>query len=195
VIYNTNGLPVADKTVFVEKEGASQNAIAVGKLFPTQNHPDFPGIKLLCTVLGGYFGSRLMSNIREDKGYTYSINASPISFKNYGVFLVFAEVKTDKTDKTVNEIFREIEKLSSELISKDELVPVQNYMLGRILEDFDGPFAQAHTFTSLRELGMDFEYYQRLIHTIKTTTPYQIRELSRKYLVPDSMSTIIAGVR
>jgi zinc protease len=194
-ITNNHSLPVAEKTVFIEKEGANQNAIAIGKLFPTQNHPDFPGIKILCTILGGYFGSRLMSNIREDKGYTYSISASPISFHNNGVFLIFAEVKTDKTEKTVNEVFREIDKLSSELISVEELIPIRNYMLGRILEDFDGPFSRAQTFASLREVGMDFEYYQRLINTIKTLAPDQIRELSQKYLSPESMSTVIVGVR
>jgi len=188
-------LPGAEKTLFIEKKGASQNAVAIGKLFPTQNHSDFPGIKLLCTILGGYFGSRLMSNIREEKGYTYSIQASPISFLHNGVFLVYAEVKTDKTQETVNEVFLEMEKLCSELISEDELIPIQNYMLGRILEDFDGPFSRAQTFSSLRESGLDFEYYQRLIKTIKTTTPLEIRELSQKYLSSESMSTVISGVR
>ena len=192
---NNYSLPVAEKTIFIEKEGANQNAIAIGKLFPTQNHPDFPGIKILCTILGGYFGSRLMSNIREDKGYTYSISASPISFHRNGVFLIFAEVKTDKTEKTINEVFSEIERLSSELISLEELIPIRNYMLGRILEDFDGPFSRAQTFTSLREFDLDFEYYQRLITTIKTLTPVRIRELSQKYLAPESMSTVIVGVR
>lgn len=192
---NNHQLPQPEKKIFIEKNGANQNAIAIGKLFPTQNHPDFPGIKLLCTILGGYFGSRLMSNIREDKGYTYSINASPISFLHNGVFLVFAEVKTDKTEATVNEILNEIAKLSEELIKEEELIPIQNYMLGRILEDFDGPFSRAHTFASLRESNLDFEYYNRLINTIKTATPFEIRELSRKYLSPESMSTIIAGTR
>ncbi|HEY3388805.1 MAG TPA: pitrilysin family protein [Prolixibacteraceae bacterium] len=190
---NNHRLPVAEKYLFIEKEGANQNAVAIGKLFPTQNHPDFPGIKLLCTILGGYFGSRLMSNIREDKGYTYSIQASPISFLHNGIFLVFAEVKTDKTDDTVNEIFREIEKLSVELISEEELIPIQNYMLGRILEDFDGPFSRAQTFASLKEVNLDFGYYNRLIKTIKTATPFEIREFAQKYLAPDSLSTIIAG--
>jgi len=188
-------LPVAEKSIFIEKESANQNAVAIGKLFPTQNHPDFPGIKLLCTILGGYFGSRLMSNIREDKGFTYSIQASPISFLHNGVFLVFAEVKTDKTEETVSEIFREIEKLSVELISEKELIPIQNYMLGRILEDFDGPFSRAQTFASLRETNLDFGYYNRLIYTIKTATPFEIREIAQKYLVPETMSTIIAGIK
>ena len=188
-------LPVADKTIFVEKEGANQNAVAIGKLFPTQNHPDFPGIKVLCTILGGYFGSRLMSNIREKKGYTYSIQALPVSFLHNGVFLIFAEVKTDKTEETVEEIFHELRVLNTELISREELIPVQNYLSGRILEDFDGPFARAHTFSLLKEAGMDFEYYQKLINTIKTITPESLRTLARQYLVPETMSTVIAGTR
>src|SRR5665647_2256179 len=106
---------------------------------------------------------------------------------------VFAEVKTDKTEETVNEIFREIEKLTAELISEEELIPIQNYMLGRILEDFDGPFARAQTFASLRECNLDFGYYNQLINTIKTATPFEIRELARKYLTQESMSTVIAG--
>ena len=192
---NNMALPIPDKMVFIEKEGSNQNAVAIGKIFPTQNHPDFPKIKLLCTILGGYFGSRLMSNIREEKGYTYSIHASPISFVHNGLFLVFAEVKTDKTEETVKEIFHEMDVLSSELISEKELIPIQNYLLGRILEDFDGPFARAQTFASLREVNLDFDFYNRLIDAIKTTTPTQIRDISRKYLAPETMSTVIAGIR
>jgi len=192
---NNHLLPLADKMMFIEKQGANQNAVAIGKLFPTQNHPDFPGIKLLCTILGGYFGSRLMSNIREEKGYTYSIQASPISFLHNGIFLVFAEVKTDKTEETVKEIFHEMEILNSVLITEKELIPIQNYLLGRILEDFDGPFARAQTFASLREVNMDFEYYDRMIDAIKSTTPAQIRDIAQKYLDPKSMSTIVAGIR
>jgi predicted Zn-dependent peptidase len=192
---NNQQLPLAEQTLFIEKVGANQNALAIGKLFPTQSHPDFPGLKLLCTILGGYFGSRLMSNIREEKGYTYSIQASPVSFLHNGVFLVFAEVKTDKTNETVAEVFNEIRKLREELITEEELIPIQNYLLGRILEDFDGPFARAHTFNSLRESNLDFKYYDKLIHTIKTATPSEIRELAQRYLDPESMSTVIAGVR
>lgn len=191
----TYGPSVTEKSVFIEKPGANQNAVAIGKVFPTQNHPDFPGLRLLCTILGGYFGSRLMTNLREEKGYTYSIQASPVTFKQHGAFLVFAEVKTDKTDETVKEIFGEMDRLCNELITEDELKPVQNYMLGRILEDFDGPFARAHTFASLREAGLDFDYCQRLITSIKTTAPIEIRELAQKYLSPETMCTVIAGTR
>lgn len=184
-----------EKSIFIEKPGANQNAVAIGKHFPTQNHPDYPGIKLLCTIFGGYFGSRLMSNLREEKGLTYSIHASPVSFVHNGILLVSAEVKTEKTDEAVKEIYREMEKLCEELITEKELGPVQNYMLGRILEDFDGPFARAQNFAALHEMNMDYDYFERLIQTIKTATPKEIRETARKYLTPDTMTCVIAGTR
>jgi zinc protease len=190
------GEPVYSKeAIFVEKEGANQNALAIGKHFPTQDHPDYPGIKLLCTIFGGYFGSRLMSNLREEKGLTYSIHASPISFVHNGVLLIAAEVKTEKTEEAVKEIYNEMEKLCEELITEKELGPVQNYMLGRILEDFDGPFARAQNFAALHELDMEYEYFDRLIGKIKSATPHEIRELARKYLAPDSMTSVVAGTR
>ena len=188
-------LPKAKKSITIEKEGANQNAIAIGKLFPKQDHPDFPGLKLLCTILGGYFGSRLMTNIREEKGYTYGIQASPISFQQEGVLLIFAEVKMDKTSEAIKEVFYEMDRLTKELITEQELIPIQNYLLGRILEDFDGPFARAQTFASLREVELNFDYYTKLIETFKTTTPQQIRALAKKYLKADSMITVVAGTK
>lgn len=185
----------ANQTIFIEKQGANQNAVTIGKHFPAQNHPDYPGIRLLCTILGGYFGSRLMANLRENKGLTYNINASPVSFVHNGVLLISAEVKTQKTDEAIKEIYREMEKLCEELITDEELNLVRNYMLGRILEDLDGPFARSQNFVALHEFGMDYEYFERLIHTVKNSTGIEIRELARKYLRQDTMTCVIAGTR
>lgn len=185
----------SNQTIFIEKQGANQNAVTIGKHFPTQNHPDYPGIRLLCTILGGYFGSRLMSNLREEKGLTYSIHASPISFVHNGILLISAEVKTEKTDEAVKEIYHEMERLCEELISDNELKLVQSYLLGRILENFDGPFARAQNFAALHEFGMDFEYFENLILTIKNTNKFEIRDLARKYLIPETMTCVIAGTR
>lgn len=179
--------------IFIEKEGANQNAITIGKNFPVKSHPDFPSLQLLCTILGGYFGSRLMSNLREDKGYTYSIHSSPVSFVHEGVLLVFSEVKADKSEEAVKEIFHEMSRLCEELIPEKELKTVQNYMLGRILEDFDGPFSRAQNFASLHEFNLSYEYFDRLIRTVKTSTPNDIRNLAQKYITPESMTCVIAG--
>jgi zinc protease len=179
--------------IFINKEGANQNAISIGKNFPVKNHPDFPALQLLTTILGGYFGSRLMSNLREDKGYTYSIHSSPVSFVHEGVLLVFSEVKADKSDEAVKEIFHEMNRLCEELIPEKELKTVQNYMLGRILEDFDGPFSRAQNFAGLHEFNLGYEYFDQLIRTIKTTTPSELRDLAQKYLSPETMTCVIAG--
>jgi len=187
-----NQIPKEGK-IFIEKEGANQNAISIGKHFPVKNHPDYPALQLLCTILGGYFGSRLMSNLREDKGYTYSIQSSPVSFVHEGVLLVFSEVKADKTSEAIKEIFHEMNRLCEELIPEKELKNVQNYLLGRILEDFDGPFSRAHNFAGLHEFNLGYEYYDRLIRTIKTTTPGQLRDLAQRYISPGSMICVVAG--
>lgn len=194
--YDTPILPPnSDNYIFLEKPGANQNAMTIGKRFPTQHHPDMPGIKVLVTVFGGYFGSRLMTNLREEKGLTYSIQASAISFIHQGIFMVHAEVAADKADNAVNEVFREMEKLRNEPVPEEELQPLRNYMLGRILEEFDGPFARAQSFSSLRDAGLDFSYFDRLIDTIRTITPLQIQELARKYLDPATMTTVVAGLK
>lgn len=179
--------------IFIEKEGANQNAISIGKNFPVKSHPDFPALQLLCTILGGYFGSRLMSNLREDKGYTYSIHSSPVSFVHEGLLLVFSEVKADKSEESVKEILNEMNRLCEELISEKELKTVQNYLLGRILEDFDGPFSRAQNFAALHEFNLGYEYFDRLIRTIKTATPRDLRDLAQKYISPESMTCVVAG--
>ncbi len=185
----------SSQAIFIEKKESNQNAVTIGKHFPTQNHPDYPGLRVLCTILGGYFGSRLMANLREKKGLTYSIHASPVSFVHNGVLLISAEVKTQKTDEAVKEIHHEMERLCDELISDEELNLVKNYMLGRILDDFDGPFARAQNFASLHEFGMDYEYYDRLISTVNEIDKFKIRELAGKYISPGTMTCVIAGTR
>jgi predicted Zn-dependent peptidase len=182
-----------EKRIFVERENANQNAVTIGKRVPTQHHPDSAGLKLLATILGGYFGSRLMSNLREEKGLTYGIHASVVSFVRDAIFMVHAEVTAEKTEEAVREIFYEMQRLCDEPVSETELEPLRNFLLGRMLEDFDGPFARSQSFSSLYEAELSVSYFDHIIHTIRYTTPEQIRELARKYLVPETMYTVIAG--
>ncbi len=185
----------SEPLIFLEKDTANQNAMTIGKLFPTQTHPDSAGLKVLTTVLGGYFGSRLMTNLREEKGLTYSIHASSISFIHEAIFMIHAEVAAGKTDEAVKETFAEIEKLRQEPISETELEPLRSYLLGRMLEEFDGPFARSQSFASLHEAGLDYNYYDLLIDTIRYITPEEIMQLAQRYFDPKSMLTVVAGAR
>ncbi len=183
----------SERRIFIERENANQNAITIGKRVPTQHHPDSAGLKLLTTIFGGYFGSRLMSNLREEKGLTYGIHASVVSFVRDAIFMIHAEVTADKTDEAISEIFHEMQRLCNELVPETELQPLRSFLLGRMLEDFDGPFARSQSFSSLYEAGLEVGYFDKIIHTIKTTTPEQIRELARTYFDPDSMYVVAAG--
>lgn len=185
----------SERRIFIERDNANQNAVSIGKRVPTQHHPDSAGLKLLTTIFGGYFGSRLMSNLREEKGLTYGIHASVISFVRDAIFMIHAEVTAEKTEEAVKEIFYEMQRMREELVPESELEPLRSFLLGRMLEDFDGPFARAQSFSSLYEAELKVSYFDKIIHAIKTTTPEQIRELARKYLDPETMYTVAAGKR
>lgn len=177
----------------IVKEKAIQSSIRIGKILFNKTHEDFHGLLVLNTLLGGYFGSRLMTNIREDKGYTYGINSAIVSLHHSGYFFIATEVGVDVCTKAIEEIFREIKKIRTEKVKSVELDTVINYMLGNFLRSIDGPFAISEKFSSIYEYGMDYEYYENFIKTIKTIKPIRIIELAEKYLHEDSMINLVVG--
>lgn len=177
----------------VEKPDALQSAIRMGKMLFTKPHPDYAGMLVLNTVFGGYFGSRLMSNIREDKGYTYGIGSAVVSFTHAGYFTLSTEVGAEVTRDALKEIYYELEKIQSELISDSELALVRNYMLGTFLRSIDGPFALADRFKGIYFHGLGYDYYERYVETIQTITPAELRDLANKYLKKEEMIELVAG--
>ena len=106
-----------------------------------RENPDFFALKLLCTILGGYFGSRLMSNIREEKGYTYGISSS-IAAMRYGSYLTIStQTGTEFTRPLIDEVFAEIDRLRNEPVPTDEFITVQNYLRGDMARTLDSPFS------------------------------------------------------
>lgn len=176
-----------------EMENSMQSAIRIGKRLFNKLHPDYMGFQVLNTLLGGYFGSRLMSNIREDKGYTYGIGSSLASLLHDGYFFVSTEVGVDVTKNAVNEIFFEIDRLLHEPVSQEELELVKNYMLGSFIRSVDGPFALADKFNAIYDYGLGYDFYDKYMETIHHITPKDIMELAQKHLQRDSFTEIIAG--
>jgi zinc protease len=183
----------SEKTVHVQKDDAVQNAIRVGRILFNRNHPDFIGMQILCTVLGGYFGSRLMSNIREDKGYTYGIGAGIVSLQHSGYLTISTQVGADVCQAALNEIYFEIERLRKDLIPVSELELVRNYMLGSILKSIDGPFHLSSKWKMYLEYGLGIDAHHDLIHRIKTITPERLKELANQYLLQDDLTQVTAG--
>jgi zinc protease len=181
------------KKIHLEKPGSVQSAIRIGSATINKRHPDYPGLKILDSILGGYFGSRLMKNIREDKGYTYGINSSVTSLDLSGYKVISSEVNRKFLKNAIDEIYNEIRLLQKEPVSKTELDVVRNYMSGEMLRMFDGPFALAESFLSAWEFGLDNNYYIRLYEKIKSIDPDEIRALARTYYNIDDLYEVTAG--
>lgn len=202
VIWKQN--PVSDKEIpvtgiidnkerYIEKPNAMQSAIRVGRPMINRLHPDYNSFLLLNTVLGGYFGSRLMSNLREDKGYTYGVSSFITNYKHAGYFSVSTEVNVQHTDAALTEIYKEMERLRNTKIDEDELIRVKNYIYGTYLRTFDGPFALAERFKGAREIGEGFGYYKKSLNEMLQITSDKLLEAANKYLHPDDMITLVVG--
>lgn len=182
-----------EKKHYIEKEGAIQSAIRVGMPFFNRKHPDYPGMAVVNTLLGGYFGSRLMSNIREDKGYTYGIGSTIVSMKQDGYFFISTEVGSDVTNLALQEIYYEVEQLKAEIVEADELEMVRNYMLGTFLKGIDGAFQLAERFKSIHLSGLDYGYYRRYLDKIRSIGPDEVQSLARKYFNTADFYEVVVG--
>jgi predicted Zn-dependent peptidase len=177
----------------VEKANGIQSAIRVGKFWVHKAHPDFHGLSVLATIFGGYFGSRLMTNIREEKGYTYGIGSFILTFKQASYMVISSEVGNDYVEPTLNEISNEMRRLQTEPVSDNELVTVKNYLLGEFLRDFDGPFALAASFKAINDFGLDYSFYDEYLNVLRNITSAEIMRLAQQYLNPEECYTVVAG--
>ncbi len=177
----------------VEKKDALQSAINIGRVLFNKTHEDYFKFQVLNTVLGGYFGSRLMANIREDKGYTYGIGSGLSSMVHSGYFCISTEVSADVTQPALTEIYKEIKLLRENLVSADELESVRNYILGQFLRSVEGPFALAEKFKAIKEFGLDYSYYDKYFKAVQTVTPNELRDLANKYLNEKDLIECVAG--
>jgi len=147
----------------------------------------------LNTLFGGYFGSRLMSNIREDKGYTYGIGSGVASYEDAHFFYISTEVGKDVTNPAVKEIYNELATITSNKPEEKELETVKNYMLGSLLNESDGVFSLADRFKGVYFNGENFDFYNRYIAAINNCTPDVILNTAQKYFNDENMLEVIAG--
>lgn len=179
--------------LFIERPEAIQSAIRMGTRSINRTHPDFAAFQVLNCVLGGYFGSRLMANIREDKGYTYGIGSAVVSMKDTGYFFIATEVGAEVCGKAMEEIEKEIHILKTELVPAAELDLVRNYMLGSMLGSLENTFSHADKFKSIHYSGLDYAYYKNYIRTVKTIDSNCLQALANKYLNTGEFVKVIAG--
>lgn len=179
--------------VHIEKEGAIQSAIRIGKFLVNRGHEDFVPLLVLNTVYGGYFGSRLMANIREDKGYTYGIGSGIVPMLDAAYFFISTEVGSEVREDALKEIQKELQLLHDELIPISELDLVRNYLSGKFLKGTDGPFSMMDRYKALWFFNLEYDYYDNYFEVLNSITPEKLKEITNKYLVWESMSVVSAG--
>ena len=168
-----------------------QSAIRIARPFPTRLHPDFQKATVLNVLFGGYFGSRLMANIREEKGYTYGISSYFENLIQYNAWMISTEAGKEVTQPTIEEVYKEMKLLRENKVEDDELSLVKNYMIGLNLGYIDGPFQIIARWKSLILNGLDENYFYNSLNTIKKVKAEEIQSLANKYLIPEDFFELV----
>ena len=183
----------AEKEFIIKKEDSVQSSIRYGRMLFNHTNQDYFDVYVLNEILGGYFGSRLMQNIREEKGYTYGIHSSVVPMQEGGYFVIGTDVKREFTKYTLVEIEKELQRLIDEPVSDNELLTVKNYMLGSFVGDIQTSFAIADKYKTIYFHGLGYDYYDRFFARIQSITAQDIQAVAKKYLNPSDMSYVVAG--
>jgi zinc protease len=176
-----------------EKAGSLQSTIRMGRVLFRRDHPDFHKILVMNEVLGGYFGSRLMKNIREEKGFTYGISSNVGAFRHTGQFLIGTDVKREVTQQTIDEIWKEIRLLQTEPVGEDELTVVKNYMAGEFVGSLNTPFEIADRYKTILLDGLPADFLSSYISRIRAVSAQDIQEIAQTYLTEASLVEVVVG--
>ncbi len=179
--------------VFTEQDSAMQSSIKMGKVMIQRTHPDYYKMRVLITIFGGYFGSRLMSNIREDKGYTYGISSGIASYPDAGVFVVSTEAANEYAEDIIKEVYNEMKTLQTELVPESELEMVRNYMLGEMCRSYEGPFSLSDAWMFIQTSHLSDFYFGESLKAVQNVTAEELRTLAQRYFNQENMIEIVAG--
>jgi len=168
-----------------------QGSIRLARSFPNRHHPDFTKAQVLNVLLGGFFGSRLMRNIREDKGYTYGIQSYLQSHLHQCAWMISTEAGKDVCEATIEEVYKEMKMLREQSVNNEELLLVKNYMMGGILGDLDGPFQILARWKNMILNNLPESYFYDSINTIKTISAEELQNLAQNYLQPEDFYQLV----
>ena len=171
--------PHTEHTSIIHRPDALQSGIRIGQPVIGSNHPDYPILTILNLVLGGYFGSRLMTNIREEKGYTYGISSHIVSMRDGAYFTIVTEAGTEYTRPLIDEVRNEMMQLCTTPVPQDELETARNYLQGRRARALDSPFSMSDYFVSSIISGTPLNYFDLEDEVIRTATADDLMRVAR----------------
>lgn len=195
LIVRTDTTPIRSQTqtVVINREEATQSSLRVGKVLFAKSHEDFNAMQFLMMVLGGYFGSRLVDNLREEKGYTYGVYAAMVNLELTGYFAIATDVAVEHTQDAMTQIIAEIERLRNEPIDQQEIDMVRNIIVGEMMRILDGPFGIADVTIESVQCGISNDNINQFLDEIRTITPERLQTLAIKYLDPETLTKVIVG--
>lgn len=176
-----------------EKEGSVQSSIRFGLPAISRSHADYFHFSVMNTVLGGYFGSRLQKNIREDKGFTYGVSSSLAPYPRGGYWVVGTDVNGENVEATLAEINKEIQILQNELVPQEELDIVKSYLMGSFTGELTQAFDIAEKVRVIQLDGLAPDFYDQFQDRILEIQAQDIRDMATKYLNLDLMHEVIVG--
>ncbi len=184
--------PAVEKKYRIQNDSkAVQGAIRIAQNFPNRHHPDFKKVIVLNNVFGGFFGSRLMNNIREEKGYTYGIYSYLQNHIQQSAWVISTEAGKDVCEATIEEVYKEMSRLRDKKVGKVELMLVKNYMIGQILGDLDGPFHIMAKWKNIILNNLDEQYFYDSVEEIKNITSKELKLLANEYLHPEKFYELV----
>lgn len=173
--------PVATALLVEDRADAVQSSIRLGAWSIPKHHEDFPALAVFNTLLGGYFGSRLVKNIREDKGHTYGIHSSLVELDEYAYWVIAADVKKANQEEVFEEIEKEIQILRTQLASPEEIEILKNYLIGQLFTKFSSPFDLIDQFKGVYYAGLDFSFYEKRFDYLKKFTAADLLSIGNRY--------------
>jgi predicted Zn-dependent peptidase len=183
----------APEKVSIRKDDSIQTSIRIGTRSINRNHNDYFSFVLANHLLGGFFGSRLMKNIREEKGLTYGIYSSIQPFLHDSMFVIGADVNKENQEATLTEIKNEIEALANKSPGPKELDAARNHFLGSLQLDMANPFSISEKIKNVVLYQLDEYYYENLFTKISTVTPSQVSSVLSSHVHFQELSSAVVG--
>ncbi|MEM9737629.1 MAG: pitrilysin family protein [Bacteroidota bacterium] len=184
-------LQPGDQQQRIIHSNSKQSSVMMGQPTILYNHTDYADLFIANVLLGGFFGSRLMQTLREKKGYTYGIYSHMVPWEQNTYWCIATEVTQSATEEAIDAIKTEIIGLQSQLANKKEMELLRNYVLGRLLANFDSIFSLAKFYWTTCTHSMDMHYYQHLYERAKSITPERICEVAKLYFHVDKLHEVV----
>lgn len=181
------------KEEHIHVDGALQSAVRMFMPVIGRNDPDYIALRFLIMILGGYFGSRLMSNIREDKGYTYGINSYLLGYPEGGIMGVSSSTDNATVKPLIEETVKEIERLSTGDFSNGEMERLKQHAMSMLASSLDSPFDIMDYHINLMVAFIPPHYFERQVAVVKSLTPQLLAKVAREHLSLDRLYIAVAG--